>query len=150
MEIPLPSPDTSVTSEPRRRRPRRVRRVTLTLLVAVVGALGTVWLMLPTQRDGTRAPGPPRQSAPATAAPGAVGAGVPASLPGPTALVAERERRLLARPSDAGSWAVLGAAHVDRGRRTVDPADLPRAEEPLRTSPRPRPREVPAGVAPAR
>ncbi|MFF4759093.1 tetratricopeptide repeat protein [Streptomyces sp. NPDC001292] len=142
MENPLRSPDTSVTSEPRRRRSRRVRRVLLALLVAA-GVLGAVWLMLPAQRDGARAPGPPRPPAPAPGAAGlaAVGAGAPASLPALTALIAERERHLRARPKDAGAWAVLGVAYVERGRRTVDPADYPRAEEALRTSLRLLPQE---------
>ncbi|MFJ1650307.1 hypothetical protein ACIOC2_02605 [Streptomyces sp. NPDC088337] len=119
MENPQPSPDTSVTSDPRRCLSRRVRRVLLTLLVAA-GALGTVWLMLPAQRDGTRAPGPPRPPVPAPGvAPAVVDAGVPASLPGPTALIIQRQRHLRARPSDAGAWAVLGAAHVERGRRAA-------------------------------
>ncbi|PJM94839.1 hypothetical protein [Streptomyces sp. CB01373] len=119
MENRLPSPDTSVTSDPRRCLSRRVRRVLLTLLVAA-GALGTVWLMLPAQRDGTMAPGPPRPPVPAPGvAPAAVDAGVPASLPGPTTLIIERERHLRARPSDAGAWTVLGAAHVERGRRAA-------------------------------
>ncbi|MFS4096926.1 tetratricopeptide repeat protein, partial [Streptomyces sp. AF1A] len=51
-----------------------------------------------------------------------------------TALIGQQEQRVRARPRDAGAWAVLGAAYVERGRRTADAANYPKAERALRTS----------------
>ncbi|MEU6806817.1 tetratricopeptide repeat protein [Streptomyces neyagawaensis] len=55
-------------------------------------------------------------------------------------LVADREKRVRTRPRDSGAWAVLGAAYVERARRTGRVSDLPRAEKALRASLRLRPR----------
>ncbi|MFK0117081.1 tetratricopeptide repeat protein [Streptomyces sp. NPDC090994] len=71
---------------------------------------------------------------PAALARGAVAAGAPAALPGLAVLIAEREARVRAHPRDARSWAVLGAAYVEQGRRTADPARYPKAERALRTA----------------
>ncbi|MET9394804.1 tetratricopeptide repeat protein [Streptomyces sp. NPDC006624] len=106
----------------------RVRRV-VTAAVAGCAVLGGVSALLPWEwPGGASAPSP---GAPALAA---VGAGVPAALPDLAELVAERERRLRAHPEDAASWAVLGAAYVEQGRRLADPAYYPRAERALRRS----------------
>ncbi|MFE2507598.1 tetratricopeptide repeat protein [Streptomyces naganishii] len=148
MEKPAPSPATSLTPEPpRRRRPRTglLLRLLVALLVAA-GVLGAVWLALPAERPASRAPAP----APGTEALSAVTDGAPAALGDLAALIGERERRVRLRPRDAGAWAVLGAAYVERGRRTANPANYPMADDALRTSLRLRPKdnaEALAGLA---
>lgn len=78
-----------------------------------------------------RAPAP----APGAQAGTAVRAGVPAGLSDLAALIEQRESRVRTHPKDARSWAVLGTAYVEQGRRTADAALLyPRAEQALRTS----------------
>ncbi|MDX2680827.1 tetratricopeptide repeat protein [Streptomyces sp. NY05-11A] len=78
-----------------------------------------------------RAPAP----APGAQAGTAVRAGVPAGLSDLAALIERRESRVRTHPKDARSWAVLGTAYVEQGRRTADAALLyPRAEQALRTS----------------
>ncbi|MEH0578378.1 MULTISPECIES: tetratricopeptide repeat protein [Streptomyces] len=84
-----------------------------------------------------RAPAP----APGAQAGTAVRAGVPAGLSDLAALIVQRESRVRTHPKDARSWAVLGTAYVEQGRRTADAALLyPRAEQALRTSLAARPR----------
>ncbi|MEU6356034.1 tetratricopeptide repeat protein, partial [Streptomyces sp. NPDC047072] len=50
------------------------------------------------------------------------------------ALIGEREAHLRRHPGDAGSWAVLGTAYVEQGRRTADTAFYPKADTALRTA----------------
>ncbi len=102
------------------------------LIASVAGCavLGGVLMLLPWERTATRAPGP----APGAQALTAVTAGVPAALPDLAALIDERTSYLRAHPKDALSWAVLGSAYVEQGRRTADPAYYPRADKALRTS----------------
>jgi tetratricopeptide (TPR) repeat protein len=106
----------------------RTRRVVLAS-VAGGAVLGGVLVLLPWERPAE--PAPPSPGAPAMAA---VDAGVPAALPDLAELIDEREKRLRTRPRDARSWAVLGAAYVEQGRRLADPAYYPRAEKALRRS----------------
>ncbi|MER5430809.1 tetratricopeptide repeat protein [Streptomyces sp. NPDC002588] len=110
------------------------------LVGSLVGVLvlagGLVLLSLPGERAGHGAP------APAPGARAAVGAGVPVGLPELAVLIDERQRRVREHPRDAPSWALLGAAYVERGRRTADAAALyPRAERALRTSLKVRPKD---------
>ena len=111
------------------RRPRISRRV---LLASVAGCavLGGVLALLPWGPSVTPAPPP----APGAQALAAVTAGVPAALPDLAALIDEREGRVKAHPEDAASWAVLGAAYVEQGRRTAQPVYYPKAEKALRAS----------------
>jgi tetratricopeptide (TPR) repeat protein len=103
---------------------------------ALVGALagslvlGGALAWWPWERTAPRPPAP----APGAQALTAVTSGVPVGLPELAALIGAREARVRARPGDAVSWAVLGAAYVEQGRRTGDAANFPRAEEALRTS----------------
>ncbi|MFI5796100.1 tetratricopeptide repeat protein [Streptomyces sp. NPDC051677] len=84
-----------------------------------------------------RAPAP----APGAQAGTAVRAGVPAALSDLAVLIDERESRVRTHPKDARSWAVLGTAYAEQGRRTADAALLyPKAEQALRTSLNARPR----------
>ncbi|MGW0614264.1 tetratricopeptide repeat protein [Streptomyces sp. NPDC002788] len=109
---------------------RRVRtRRALIASVAGCAVLGVALVLLPWDRPAE--PVPPSPGAPALAA---VSAGVPAALPDLAELIDERERRVRSHPKDATSWAVLGAAYVEQGRRLAEPAYYPRAEKALRTS----------------
>ncbi|MFF5569240.1 tetratricopeptide repeat protein [Streptomyces luteogriseus] len=120
---------------PARRERGARRRRALIASVAGCAVLGGVLVLLPRERSAE--PPPP---SPGAAALAAVGSGVPAALPGLAALIEEREEAVRTRPEDATSWAVLGAAYVERGRRLADPAYYPRAEKALRTSLSVRPR----------
>lgn len=108
----------------------RPRRRVLTGVVAGGLVLGGVLLCLPGEEAGRPAPGP----APGARAQAAVRTGTAAALPDLAVLIGEREARVRARPKDAPSWAVLGAAYVEHGRRTADAALYPKAERALRTS----------------
>ncbi|MFJ8631768.1 tetratricopeptide repeat protein [Streptomyces sp. NPDC093568] len=110
-------------------RPRIRRRV---LLAAVAGCavLGGMLALLPWGPRDSRTAAP----APGAQALTAVTTGVTAALPDLAVLIDERERRVRAHPGDAESWAVLGAAYVEQGRRTAEPAYYPKAERALRTS----------------
>jgi|GEM_PF-194072 len=113
------------------RRPRVGRRLLICALAGSVvlgGALAAWW---PWERAAV-----PRAVAPVSGSQAltAVAAGVPAGLPELGALIGEREARVRARPKDAVSWAVLGTAYVEQGRRTADAANYPLAERALRAS----------------
>ncbi|MDG9720354.1 lipopolysaccharide assembly protein LapB [Streptomyces sp. DH24] len=113
----------------RTRRPR-VRRRLLTASVAGCVVLGGVLTLLPWGGSA----GGPSAPAPGARALAAVTTGVPAALPDLAVLIGEREAHLREHPDDAESWAVLGAAYVEQGRRTANPAYYPRAERALRTA----------------
>ncbi|WP_408057790.1 tetratricopeptide repeat protein [Streptomyces violaceus] len=121
------------------KRPFRSRRVpsrrVLVASVAGCAVLGGVLVLLPWDR-----PAPPAPPSPGAQAMAAVAGGVPAALPGLAELIDAREKRLRTHPRDARSWAVLGGAYVEQGRRLADPAYYPRAEKALRTSLRVRPK----------
>ncbi|MFF3332220.1 tetratricopeptide repeat protein [Streptomyces sp. NPDC002888] len=114
----------------RQGRGRVLRRVLVGLLAggAVVGGV----MVFP---FGGRQVGGPVGPAPGAMAGSAVRAGVPAALPDLAVLIGQREAHLRKHPRDARSWAVLGAAYVEQGRRTADAAAYyPKAERALRTS----------------
>ncbi|MEU6226620.1 tetratricopeptide repeat protein [Streptomyces sp. NPDC047042] len=94
---------------------------------AVLG--GALMLLLPPDR-----PAQPPAPGPAARAERAVTAGAPAVLPDLTAFIGDRETFVRTHAGDGQAWAQLGAAYVERGRRTADPLDFPRAERALRTS----------------
>ncbi|MYS88409.1 MULTISPECIES: tetratricopeptide repeat protein [Streptomyces] len=125
MENQQEGPERRESGPGRRVRARRV----LIASVAGCAVLGGVLVLLPWGRPAE--PAPPSPGALAMAA---VGAGVPAALPDLAELIDEREKRVRTRPKDATSWAVLGAAYVEQGRRLADPGYYPRAEKALRTS----------------
>ncbi|WP_405644749.1 tetratricopeptide repeat protein [Streptomyces sp. NBC_00019] len=112
--------------------PRRSRIARRVLIAAVTGCLvlGGTLMVLPWQPPDTQAPAP----APGAQARAAVTTGVAASLPDLAALIGERETHLRRHPRDAESWAVLGTAYVEQGRRTAEPAYYPKADTALRTS----------------
>jgi tetratricopeptide (TPR) repeat protein len=113
--------------------PRPSRAGLRVLVAAVTGCLvlGGTLMVLPWQPPHTRAPAPPAPGAQARAA---VTAGVPAALPDLAVLIGERETHLRRHPRDAESWAVLGAAYVEQGRRTAQTAYYPKADRALRAS----------------
>ncbi|MEG3630055.1 tetratricopeptide repeat protein [Streptomyces poriticola] len=115
----------------RRRRARRTRRVLIAsgALIAVLGVLGGVLVLRPWERGFA-----PAAAGPAARARGALTAGAPAAPADLAVLIGGHEAHLRERPGDAAAWAVLGAAYVERGRRTADAADFPRAERALRAS----------------
>ncbi|NEB04853.1 tetratricopeptide repeat protein [Streptomyces sp. SID13726] len=115
---------------PQEERPSRLSGRLVIAAVAGCAVLGTVLMLLPQERAATRAPAP----APGAQALTAVTAGVPAALPDLAVLIGEREGRVRRHPGDAVSWAVLGTAYVEQGRRTADAAFYPRADHALRTS----------------
>ncbi|MFF1710786.1 tetratricopeptide repeat protein [Streptomyces sp. NPDC058268] len=117
------------------RRSPSLRRV-LAASVAGCVVLGGVVVVLRPDAGGKAAP---PALGPAGRAMAAAGAGVPAALPDLTVLIGEREAHLKKHPGDDQSWAVLGAAYVERGLRTADSAYYPRAEDALRTSLKTRP-----------
>ncbi|MCX4974059.1 lipopolysaccharide assembly protein LapB [Streptomyces sp. NBC_00620] len=108
------------------------------LISAAAGCvvLGGVLVLLPSAERDAAPPAP----GPVARAQTAVGAGVPASLPDLAALIGDREAHLRAHPRDVQSWAVLGTAYVEQGRRTATPAYYPKAEQALRTSLKARPK----------
>ncbi|WP_435284046.1 tetratricopeptide repeat protein [Streptomyces koelreuteriae] len=123
-------------------RSRRARsRHVLIASVAGCAVLGGVLVLLPWDR-----PAPPAPPSPGAQAMAAVSGGVPAALPGLAELIDEREKRLRTHPRDARSWAVLGAAYVEQGRRLADPAYYPRADKALRTSLKVRPERNPRAL----
>ncbi|MFD5803164.1 tetratricopeptide repeat protein [Streptomyces sp. NPDC127020] len=110
-------------------RSRRTRRV---LIASVAGAvvLGGVLVLLPREGGDAAPPAP----GPAAVARGAVTTGVPAALPDLAVLIGDRESHLRAHPLDGVSWAVLGTAYVEQGRRTESFANWAKAEKALNTS----------------
>ncbi|MFE3030112.1 tetratricopeptide repeat protein [Streptomyces canus] len=117
------------TERPEERRARLHGRLVIAA-VAGCAVLGTVLMLLPAEHTVTRAPAP----APGAQALTAVAAGVPAGLPELAALIGERESQVRRHPGDAPSWAVLGTAYVEQGRRTADTTFYVKAEDSLRTS----------------
>lgn len=83
--------------------------------------------------DGDQEAGPPLPG-PVARAEAAAAAGSPASLSDLTALIGDRQEWVDTHPSDAPSWAVLGTAYVEWGRRFADAAYYTRAEQALQRS----------------
>ncbi|QHA04988.1 hypothetical protein GQF42_18280 [Streptomyces broussonetiae] len=115
--------------------PRRRRRSRRVLPAALAGGVlaGAVLMMLPTEQPQHAVVRPP-VAGPQAQALAALASGTPAAPSQLTALIAQQERRVHTRPRDARAWAVLGEAYAQRGSRTADPADFPRAERALGTS----------------
>ncbi|MEW2417744.1 tetratricopeptide repeat protein [Streptomyces sp. NPDC046866] len=104
------------------------RKTVVAAAVAVVLIAGALLVRPARPADDARPPGPMERAA------SAVGMGAPASAVDLTALVADREKWLQAHPRDDASWAVLGAAYLEQGRRTADPGWYPKAEKALKRS----------------
>ncbi|MFE7748083.1 tetratricopeptide repeat protein [Streptomyces sp. NPDC057428] len=83
--------------------------------------------------DGSKEAAPPLPG-PVARAETAAAAGSPASLSDLTALIGDRQKWVETHPSDAPSWAVLGTAYAEWGRRSADAAYFTRAEQALQRS----------------
>lgn len=107
-----------------------MRHIKSAALATGVGAVlvAGVLVFVPDGDQGPPAPGPEARAS------AAVGAGAPASLPDVAALIRDREAWVREHPKDAGAWAVLGAAYVERGGLRADTAYYPKAEQALRRS----------------
>ncbi|WP_327695222.1 tetratricopeptide repeat protein [Streptomyces sp. NBC_00459] len=116
----------------------RVHVLPRPLIAALAGCavLGGALMLLPPDRPAA-APAP--APGPAARAELAVTGGVPAALPDLAAFIGDREAFVRTHARDGQAWAQLGSAYVERGRRTGDAADFPRAERALRTSLKVRP-----------
>ncbi|MEW1629990.1 tetratricopeptide repeat protein [Streptomyces sp. NPDC089173] len=105
-----------------------LRRAAFGALAAGVLLAGAVVAVPDGKDDRAKEPGPvERAEAAATA-------GSPASLSDLTALIGDRQKWVEAHPEDAPSWATLGSAYVEWGRRSADAAYFGRAEEALKRS----------------
>ncbi|WP_328312562.1 hypothetical protein OG432_21385 [Streptomyces sp. NBC_00442] len=114
-----------------------LKRAALVALAAGV-LVGGVLLIMPERRGPKAAPPAP---GPAARALTAVTAGAPASVGDLTALITDRAAWVRTHPTDEASWAVLGAAYVERGERAADPSFYPRAEWALKRSLEVRPKD---------
>ncbi|MER5882847.1 tetratricopeptide repeat protein [Streptomyces sp. NPDC001941] len=108
----------------------QVRKAVLAAGAGAVLAGGALWCVPDLLGDD----GPPPAPGPAARAMTATAAGAQASLPDLVALIGDREKWVRAHPADEESWAVLGAAYVERGVRAGDARYYPRAERALNRS----------------
>ncbi|WP_327311013.1 tetratricopeptide repeat protein [Streptomyces sp. NBC_01243] len=102
-------------------------------LGVVAGAVLVTGAVVAVPEDGKKASRPPVPG-PVSRALRATAAGAPASLSDLTALIGDRQQWVGAHPSDARSWALLGTAYVEWGRRAADAAYYGRAEQALKRS----------------
>ncbi|WLQ42842.1 tetratricopeptide repeat protein [Streptomyces laculatispora] len=106
-----------------------LRRAAFGMVAGAVLVTGAV-VAVPDEDKGAAPPVP----GPVSRAMTATAAGSPASLSDLTALMGDRQAWVGTHPSDAQSWAVLGSAYVEWGRRAADPAYYTRAEQALKRS----------------
>ncbi|WP_327118104.1 tetratricopeptide repeat protein [Streptomyces sp. NBC_01341] len=117
----LPPPPASVRTT--------LRRAAVGAMAGAVLVAGAV-IAVP---DGSDEAAPPLPG-PVARAETAAAAGSPASLSDLTALIGDRQKWVETHPSDAPSWAVLGTAYAEWGRRSADAAYFTRAEQALQRS----------------
>ncbi|MER5552804.1 tetratricopeptide repeat protein [Streptomyces sp. NPDC002793] len=130
---PIPStlPPQGATSVPPPPAPMRttLRRAAFGAIAGAVLVTGAV-IVVPDDAEEAAPPVP----GPVARAEAAAAAGSPASLSDLTALIGDRQKWVETHPSDARSWAVLGTAYVEWGRRSADAAYYTRAEQALQRS----------------
>lgn len=132
---PEPSPSTlppqGATSVPPPPAPMRttLRRAAFGAVAGAVLVAGAV-IAVPGDEEAAAPPTP----GPVARAEAAAAAGSPASLSDLTALIGDRQKWVETHPADAPSWAVLGTAYVEWGRRSADAAYYTRAEQALQRS----------------
>ncbi|MGW2177870.1 tetratricopeptide repeat protein [Streptomyces sp. NPDC001732] len=132
LAAPVPPPDPMLSAEPPPVSLRTtLRRAALGVVAGAVLVTGAV-VAVPDD-EGKKAPPPPVPGSVSRALAATV-AGSPAALSDLRALIGDRRRWVDAHPSDARSWAVLGAAYVEWGRRSADAASYGRAERALKHS----------------
>lgn len=126
--LPSPLPPQGATSVPPPPAPMRttLRRAAFGAVAGAVLVAGAV-IAVP---DDDEAPPP----GPVARAEAAAAAGSPASLSDLTALIGDRQKWVETHPADAPSWAVLGTAYAEWGRRSADAAYYTRAEHALQRS----------------
>ncbi|MFD4033083.1 hypothetical protein ACFWVP_21870 [Streptomyces sp. NPDC058637] len=123
-----PEGATAVTPHPAPMR-TTLRRAALGAVAGAVLVAGAV-VAVPDDANDASPPVP----GPVARAEAAAAAGSPASLSDLTALIGDRQQWVETHPSDAPSWAVLGTAYVEWGRRSADAAYYTRAEQALQRS----------------
>ncbi|MFB8115405.1 hypothetical protein ACFQ6U_35865 [Streptomyces sp. NPDC056465] len=131
-EPPLsPLPPHGATAVPPPPTPMRttLRRAAFGALAGAVLVAGAV-IAVP---DDAEEAAPP-VAGPVARAEAAAAAGSPASLSDLTALIGDRQTWVETHPADAPSWAVLGTAYVEWGRRSADVGYYGRAEQALQRS----------------
>lgn len=128
---PSPLPHRGATAVPPPPTPMRttLRRAAFGAVAGAVLVAGAV-IAVP---DGSEEAAPP-VAGPVARAEAAAAAGSPASLSDLTALIGDRQKWVETHPADAPSWAVLGTAYVEWGRRSADGAYYTRAEQALQRS----------------
>ncbi|MEU3223649.1 tetratricopeptide repeat protein [Streptomyces sp. NPDC006976] len=125
----LPPDPVSLAEPPPATMRTTLRRAAFGMVAGAVLVTGAVVAVPDDDKDAAPpVPGPVSRAMTATAA------GSPASLSDLTALIGDRQKWVGTHPSDAGSWAVLGSAYVEWGRRAADPAYYTRAEQALKRS----------------
>lgn len=97
----------------------------------LVGATLVTGVILLAPGWGEETSSGPVPKPPAARAMAAAGAGAPAAPADLKALIGDYEHWLHSHPGDGQSWAVLGAAYVERGTRFARPEDFSKAEEAL-------------------
>ncbi|MEU1468849.1 tetratricopeptide repeat protein [Streptomyces sp. NPDC005761] len=125
----LPPDPASLAEPPPASLRTTLRRAAFGVVAGAVLVTGAVVAVPDDDRDAAPpVPGPVSRAMSATAA------GSPASLSDLTALIGDRQKWVGTHPSDAQSWAVLGSAYVEWGRRASDAAYYTRAEQALKRS----------------
>lgn len=125
----LPPSPVSLAEPPPASLRTTLRRAAFGVVAGAVLVTGAVVAVPDDDQDAAQPlPGPVSRAMSATAA------GSPVSLPDLTALIGDRQKWVGTHPSDARSWAVLGSAYVEWGRRASDAAYYTRAEQALKRS----------------
>ncbi|MFI6899476.1 tetratricopeptide repeat protein, partial [Streptomyces sp. NPDC050256] len=125
----LPPDPVSLAEPPPASLRTTLRRAAFGVVAGAVLVTGAVVAVPDDDQDAAAPlPGPVSRAMSATAA------GSPASLSDLTALIGDRQKWVGTHPSDAQSWAVLGSAYVEWGRRAADAAYYTRAEQALKRS----------------
>ncbi|MGW0668014.1 tetratricopeptide repeat protein [Streptomyces sp. NPDC002746] len=125
----LPPDPASLAEPPPATLRTTLRRAAFGVVAGAVLVTGAVVAVPEEDKDAA-----PPVSGPVSRAMTATAAGSPASLSDLTALIGDRQAWVGTHPSDAQSWAVLGSAYVEWGRRAADAAYYTRAEQALKRS----------------
>ncbi|MFD7429106.1 tetratricopeptide repeat protein [Streptomyces sp. NPDC059818] len=126
---PLPPDPVSLAEPPPASLRTSLRRAAFGVVAGAVLVTGAVVAVPDEDKDAA-----PPLAGPVSRAMTATAAGSPASLSDLTALIGDRQAWVGTHPSDARSWAVLGSAYVEWGRRAADAAYYTRAEQALKRS----------------
>ncbi|OKJ76065.1 tetratricopeptide repeat protein [Streptomyces sp. CB02460] len=124
-----PSDSASLAEPPPPTMRTTLRRAAFGMVAGAVLVTGAVVAVPDDDKDTA-----PPVAGPVSRAMSATAAGSPAALADLTALIGDRQKWVGTHPSDADSWAVLGSAYVEVGRRAADPAYYTRAEQALKRS----------------